>query len=59
MRALAADKPREIELYFCNKYPLVTDSEEVTFCNMPQYCDEETKQRRHCTKVKVILPNTP
>ena len=53
---MAEDKPREIELYICNKYPIKPGAEEITFCNAPQYCDEETKQRRHCTKVKVIIP---
>ncbi|MGE5527521.1 MAG: hypothetical protein ACM3X6_00040 [Patescibacteria group bacterium] len=52
---MAGEKPREVELYCCNKYFLRTDAEEVVFCNAPQYCDPETRQRRHCVKVKVVI----
>ena len=52
---MAEDKPREIELYFCNKFPLKLDQETVTFCSAPQYCDTETRQRRHCIAVKVVV----
>ena len=54
-----ADKPREIELYTCNKYPLKLTSEEIVLCNAPNFCDPETKQRRRCTKVKVIIQAVP
>jgi len=53
------DKPREIELYTCNKYPLKLTNEEIVLCNAPNFCDSETKQRRHCTKVKVIIQAAP
>ena len=51
---MAEDKPCEIELYTCNKYPLHQEGDEVHLCNAPAYCDTETKLRRRCTKVKVI-----
>ncbi len=52
---MAEDRPREIELYTCNKYAPQRNAEEVTFCNAPQYCDNETRRRRHCAKVKVVI----
>ncbi|MGQ9778655.1 MAG: hypothetical protein ACUVRM_02090 [Bacillota bacterium] len=54
-----SEKPREIELYTCNKYPLKLTAEEVTLCNAPDFCDPETKQRRRCMKVKVIIQTSP
>ncbi|MGE5551334.1 MAG: hypothetical protein ACM3ZC_12515 [Bacteroidota bacterium] len=51
---MAEDKPREIELYTCNKYPLQKEGDEVILCNAPSYCDAETKLRRRCAKVKIV-----
>lgn len=56
---MAEDKPREVELYICNKFLLKLDQEAVTFCNAPQFCDAETRRRRHCTKVKVVILSSP
>ena len=50
--------PREIEVYMCNKYLFDQSKEEVIFCNAPQYCDPETKARRHCLRIKIIFPPT-
>ena len=52
---MAEDKPREFELYICNKFPLKLDQEIVTFCNAPQQCDSETRQRRRCVGIKVVV----
>lgn len=56
---MADDKPREIELYICNKFPLAMDKETVTLCNAPHFCDPETRQRRRCVKLKVIITGSP
>ena len=51
--------PNEFEYYTCNVHPINPGAEEITLCNALQYCDPETRSRRRCTKVVVIISKDP
>lgn len=46
------------EFYICNKYTFNPNKEEIVLCNNSAYCDSATKERRHCTKVVLLVEKT-
>jgi|GEM_PF-1928938 hypothetical protein len=48
---------QRFEFYICNKYFFDPEKEEILLCNNSSYCDPDTKERRRCKKVVLILEN--